>query len=72
MKAKVGRKFTVAIQETVCGEFCVEAEDIGEAAKIAAQRYRGCVFVLEPGNLLEAKAQVFDSSSGECSDWLEI
>ena len=66
------RLYKVVIEETVCGEFCVEAGSLSKAAEIAAQEYRDCVFVLEPGNLLEAKAQVIDSGSGNCSDWFEI
>jgi hypothetical protein len=64
--------YKVVIEETVCGKFCVEAGSLSEAAEVAAQKYRDCVFVLEPGNLLEAKAQVVATGSGNCSDWFGI
>ena len=72
MENNAQRMYKVLIEETVCDEFCVEAESLSEAAEIAVQRYRDCVFVLEPGNLLETKAQVVAPESGNCSDWFKI
>ena len=43
------KKFVIAIEETVVGEFEVIAETENEAKEIAHKKYKNREFMLEPG-----------------------
>lgn len=60
--------FTVIVEETVCSEFLVEAENEDEAWLLARRRYRDGEYVLEPGELTGARLCVVDAS-GNAEAW---
>ncbi len=63
--------YSVCIEETVSGEFHVEANSKEEALKIAKEKYNKCEFVNEPGELLEKKIAI--RTDGECYEsWEEF
>ena len=51
-------KYCISIEETVVGNFEVEANSKEEALKIAKEKYDNCEFVNEPGELVEKKIAV--------------
>ncbi len=51
-------KYNICIEETVVGNFEVDANSKEEALKIAKDKYNNCEFVNEPGELVEKKIAV--------------
>ena len=51
-------KYCISIEETVVGNFEVEANSKEEALKIAKEKYNNCEFVNEPGDLVEKRIAV--------------
>lgn len=47
--------YNIRIQETVVGDFQVEAISRNEAIEIASRKYYNCEFVNEPGKLIDKK-----------------
>ncbi len=65
------KKYIVAIEETVVGEFEVIAENEKETLELARQKYRKSEFVLEPGELLHAQIAILKSNK-EKIEWVSI
>ena len=64
-------KFKIAIEETVVGEFEVEAENAGEALEIAEEKYKKGELVLEPGEV-QFKQMAVIAPSKEVTEWKEF
>ena len=64
-------KFKVAIEETVVGEFEVEADNFAEALEIAEEKYKKGEFVLEPGEV-QFKQMAIVEPSNEVTEWKEF
>lgn len=45
------KKYTIAIEETIVKEYEVIANDDEEALKIAVDKYKSGIFILEPGEI---------------------
>ena len=56
-------KYKICIEETVVGNFEVEANSREEALEMAKYKYYNCEFVNEPGELVEKKISV--NASGD-------
>lgn len=54
-------KYCISIEETVVGNFEVEANSKEEALEIAKEKYDNCEFVNEPGDLVEKRIVVRDN-----------
>ena len=65
-------QWKVTIEETVVGEFVVDATTMEEAETIAREKYKKGEFVLEPGDLTSALMEVQAADGSECTDWIEI
>lgn len=61
-------RYRINIEETVVGEFTVEANSKSEAIEIAKAKYRNCEFVNCPGDLVEKRISVC-SKDNECLEW---
>lgn len=57
------KKFNVVIEETVVGNFEIEAETKEEALELARAGYRNVELVLEPGELVDVKFKVDDDEA---------
>lgn len=64
-------KYKVAIEETVVGEFEVEADSPGEALELAEERYRKGQYVLEPGEVQFRQMSIVGPES-EATEWKEF
>jgi hypothetical protein len=64
------KRYTVAIEETLIGEFEVIAASEEEALELARRKYKESDFVLEPGELQHAQMAIV--KRGEELDWREI
>ena len=64
-------KYIIGIEETVVGEFEVDANSKEEALKIAKEKYDNCEFVNEPGDLVEKSIAVRTDGEG-FSGWEEF
>lgn len=51
-------KYCISIEETVVGNFEVEANSKEEALGLAKEKYDNCEFVNEPGDLVEKRIAV--------------
>ena len=56
----MSRKFTVIIKEIVTETFEIEAENENDAVDKGIQKYKMCEWVLEPGELEEAKIAIIN------------
>lgn len=65
------KKYVVSIEETVVGEFEVEAENSKEAMEIAQEKYIKGKFVLEPGEL-QSKRMAIVEPTVEYTKWEEF
>lgn len=64
-------KYYISIEETVVGNFEVEANSREEAFELAKEKYDNCEFVNEPGDLVEKKISA--RADGEAfSGWEEF
>ncbi len=54
------KKFNVVVEETVVGNFVVEAENAEDALELARRNYREGTFVLEPGEVQDVCFDVND------------
>ena len=57
---QMSRKFTVIIKEIVTETFEIEAENENDAVDKGIQKYKACEWVLEPGELEEAKIAIIN------------
>lgn len=64
-------KYIIGIEETVVGEFEVDANSKEEALKIAKEKYDNCEFVNEPGSLVE-KSIAVRTNGEDFSGWEEF
>lgn len=64
-------KFKVAIEETVVGEFEVEADNFAEALEKAEENYKKGKFVLEPGEVQFRQMAIVEPSN-EKTEWREF
>lgn len=64
-------KYTIVIEETVVSEFEIVAKNETEALEIARKNYRNNEFVLEPGEMQNAKIAIVNVCSDEL-DWIEV
>lgn len=64
-------KYCISIEETVVGNFEVEANSKEEALKIAKEKYNNCEFVNEPGDLVEKRIAV-RTNGEDFSGWEEF
>lgn len=58
-------KYRIIVEETVTGEFEVEAESESEALSKAAELYKAADLVLCPGERQEAKVGLVSAAAGE-------
>ena len=65
------KRYTVAIEETLVGEFEVIAASEEEALELTRRKYKESDFVLEPGELQHAQMAIA-KPRGEELDWREI
>lgn len=73
VKFKNTRKFKITIEEHISGVFEVEADSVEEATRIAEDKYKYGVFVVEPDGCPTAKLmQVEDELTGETTEWTEF
>ena len=61
-------KYNICIEETVVGNFEVEANSKEEALEIAKEKYNNCEFVNEPGELVNKRI----SASANNDDYYEM
>lgn len=61
-------KYTIAIEETVVGEFEITAKNETEALRIAEDKYKHGDIVLCPGEL-QFKQMAVVHSSGDIIEW---
>ena len=64
-------KYFISIEETVVGNYEVEANSKEEALKIAKEKYDNCEFVNEPGDLVE-KSIAVRTDGEDFSEWDEF
>ena len=64
-------KYCISIEETVVGNFEVEANSKEEALTIAKNKYDNCEFVNEPGDLVEKRiaVRIGDEDFGEWEEF---
>ncbi len=65
------KKFTVIIEETIAGEFPIEAEDEAAALLAAQEMYLSGQLVLCPGEVQGRKIAVAGDDN-QASDWIEF
>lgn len=65
------KKYRIAIEETIVGEFEIEAEDSERAMEIAERKYNSGEFVLAPGELC-AKQMAIISPDDSITEWTEF
>ena len=63
-------QYTVIIEETVSGEFVIEATTKKEAIVKAMQKYSIGEFILEPGELQTKRIAI--SNTNEDFEWIEF
>ena len=61
----------IALEETVVGEFEVQAENFSQALDIAEDKYKSGEFVLEPGEVTFKQISVI-APDNESTDWKEF
>ena len=64
-------KYNICIEETVVGNFEVDANSKEEALEIAKDKYNNGEFVNEPGDLICVQASVM-TSDGQFEKWEHI
>ena len=64
-------KYCISIEETVVGNFEVEANSKEEALEIAKEKYDNCEFVNEPGDLVE-KSIAVRTTGEDFNEWEEL
>ena len=64
-------KYKVLIEESVVGEFEVEATSDSEAMDIAIKNYKQGVFVLESGEIAHKQISIIDADD-QSSEWMEF
>ena len=66
------KKFVVSIEEHICKDFHVEANDIEEAMEIAEEKYKKGEFVLDPGEVQAKLMMVHEPETNEFTEWKEF
>ena len=67
------KKFKITIEEHISGIHYIEANDIGEAMQMAADKYDTGELVVEPNCYPTAKLMMAESVDGtECTEWEEF
>ena len=61
-------KYSISIEETIVGNFEVEANSKEEALAIAKNKYDNCEFVNEPGDLVEKRIAV-KTNDEDVEEW---
>lgn len=69
-KREMKKKFTIRIEEHISQTFEVDAEDIGEALRIAEDKYRNGEIVLDNANV-SARLMMAENDS-EATEWVEF
>lgn len=69
-KREIKKKFTIRIEEHISQAFEVDAEDIGEALRIAEKKYRSGEFVLDNANATTRLMMAENDS--EATEWVEF
>ena len=64
-------KYTIAIEETVVGEFEITAENETEALRIAEDKYKHGDIMICPGEL-QFKQMAVVPSSGDIMEWYKF
>ncbi len=64
-------KYSISIEETIVGNFEVEANSKEEALAIAKNKYDNCEFVNEPGDLVEKRIAV-KTNDEDVEEWEEF
>lgn len=65
------KKFVITIEETVCQNFEVEAENAEQAMEFAENKYQNGEFVLEPGEVC-FKQMAIMKPDDEATEWIEF
>lgn len=65
------KKFIIAIEETVVGEFEIIAENAEKAMRIAEKKYKSDELVLTPGEA-QFKQMSIINPEDEATDWVEF
>lgn len=63
------KKYTIAVEETIVGEFDIFAKSEDEALQIARQKYEKAELVLEPGEVQHIQMAVVEHCNDE-SKWI--
>jgi len=65
-------RYIVTIEEICADSFCVEADSLQNAIKIARNKYSSGIFVLEPGYLFAKQLQCQCPDTNESTDWIKF
>lgn len=63
--------YNVNIEETINGDFQVEANSKQEAFEIARKKYYEREFVNEPGNISKVQAAIAENNN-DYSEWVDL
>ena len=66
------KTFEVTIEETLDQTFYIEASTMEEAMNIAEQKYHDGEIILEDGQVSDSMLQVYDPSTEEYTNWINI
>lgn len=66
------KKFVVSIEEHICKDFNIEADSIGDAMKIAEEKYKKGEIVIEPGEVQAKLMSAYDPETMDNTEWKEF
>ena len=66
------KDFLISIEEHICKDFHVEANNIEEAMEIAEDKYKKGEFVLDPGEVQAKLMMVHEPETNEFAEWKEF
>ena len=66
------KDFLISIEEHICKDFHVEANDIEEAMEIAEEKYKKGEFVVQPGEVQTKLMSVYEPETMDNTEWKEF